>query len=225
MAASNNPQTSKFSPRVAWLIAILIAVLHAFMAVTAANTKSPTFDEPQHLTAGYSYFVTKDFRLDPENGNLPAMWAALPLLFDDVKFVPLTDRGWQRAEEGRAAHQFFYEVGNDPDQMMRQARVMMSIFGAALCLLVYRIAREFFGVIGGLIAATITAFDPNFLAHSPLVDSDVPAAFFFTATVWCCWRLFQKITPAQLLIAALSLSGLFLTKFSAPLVLPILGAM
>ena len=122
------------SPRTAWLIAILVAALQAAMAVTAVNTKSPTFDEPQHLTAGYSYFVTNDFRLDPENGNLPAMWAALPLLLDDLKFVPLNDRGWQRAEEGRTAHQFFYEVGNDPDRMIGDARMMMSIFGAALCL-------------------------------------------------------------------------------------------
>lgn len=218
-------ELSALSPRIAWLIAILVAVLHAFMAVTAVNTKSPTFDEPQHLTAGYSYWITDDFRLDPENGNLPAMWAALPLLFDHLKFVPANDRGWQRAEEGRTAHQFFYEVGNDPDRMIAQARATMSIFGAALCLLIFRIGREFFGLPGGLIAETIAAFDPNFLAHSPLVASDVPAAFFFTATVWTCWRLFQKITPARLIIAALSLSGLFLTKFSAPIVLPVLGAM
>lgn len=217
-------EISRLSPRTAWLIAILIAVLHAWMAVTAVNTKSPTFDEPQHLTAGYSYWVTNDFRLDPENGNLPAMWAALPLLFDDLKFVPLNDRGWQRAEEGRTAHQFFYEVGNDPDRMIAQARAMMSIFGAALCLLVYRIARDFFGPIGGLVATTVAAFDPNFLAHSPLVTSDVSAAFFFTATVWTCWRLFQQISPARLALATLSLSGLLLTKFSAPIVLPVLGA-
>src|ERR1051326_8727892 len=105
---TNNATVIDRRYRISWLIAILIALLHAWMAVTAANTKSPRFDEPQHLTAGYSYWVTKDFRLDPENGNLPAMWAALPLLFDDLKFVPLNDRGWQRAEEGRTAHQFFY---------------------------------------------------------------------------------------------------------------------
>jgi hypothetical protein len=38
------------------LLALLIALLHAAMSVTAINTKSPTFDEPQHLTAGYSYW-------------------------------------------------------------------------------------------------------------------------------------------------------------------------
>src|SRR5438270_134891 len=143
-----------FSQRV-WLIAILIALLHAAMAVTAVNTKSPTFDEPQHLTAGYSYWVTNDFRLDPENGNLPARWAALPLLLSHPNFVPLNDRGWQRAEEGRTGHQFFYEVGNDPDRTLGQARMMMSIFGAALCLLMYRCGGEFFGVGGGLLAATV----------------------------------------------------------------------
>src|SRR2546430_6528801 len=211
--------------RIFWLIAVLIAVLHGVMAVTAVNTKSPTFDEPQHLTAGYSYWVANDFRLDPENGNLPARWAALPLLWSHPSFVSLNDRDWQRADEGRTGHQFFYEVGNDPDQILGQARMMMSIFGAALCLLIFRCAREFFGVVGGLLAESVAAFDPNFLANSPLVASDVPAAFFFTAAVWSSWRLLQKISPAALTIAALSLSGLFLTKFSAPIVLPVIGMM
>jgi len=210
--------------RLALLIAILIAALHVFMAVTAVNTKSPTFDEPQHLTAGYSYWVRNDFRLDPENGNLAARWAALPLVFGDTRFVRPDDPSWQSADEGGAAHKFFYELGNDPDRMIAQARLMMSIFGLGLCLLVYRIGREFFGVLGGLIAETLLAFDPNFLAHSALVTSDVPAAFFFTAAIWSCWRLFQQVSLGRLAIAALSLSGLFLTKFSAPIVLPALLA-
>src|SRR4051812_28384888 len=84
-----------------WLIALLIAVLHAGMAITAADKKSPVFDEPGHLTAGYSYWIKNDFRLDPENGNLPSRWAALSLLLTRPAFVPLADRGWLRGEEGR----------------------------------------------------------------------------------------------------------------------------
>jgi len=129
MEVSKAVTTPSLSVERVWLLAILIAVLHAAMAVTAANTKSPTFDEPQHLTAGYSYWVANDFRLDPENGNLPARWAALPLLWSHPNFVSLNDRGWQCADEGRTGHQFFYEVGNDPDQILGQARMMMSIFG------------------------------------------------------------------------------------------------
>jgi hypothetical protein len=225
IAAFGRLRSTSPAERSIYLPAILIAVLHAAMAVTAVNTKSPTFDEPQHLTAGYSYWVTNDFRLDPENGNLPSRWAALPLLLSATKFVSLNDRGWQSADEGRTGHQLFYEVGNEPDQMLGRARLMMSIFGAALCLLIYSCGREFFGVAGGLVAETVAAFDPNFLANSALVASDVPAAFFFTAAVWSSWRLFQKISPATLTIAALSLSGLFLTKFSAPIVLPVMAMM
>ncbi len=209
--------------RLVCLIALSIAILHAAMSITATEEKSPTFDEPAHLTAGYSYWLKNDFRFDPENGNLPARFAALPLLLSKPNFVPLNDHGWQRAEEGRAGHQFFYETGNDSDRILRQGRMMMSIFGVALCFLIYRCAREFFGTIGGLLAETIAAFDPTMLAHSALVASDMAAAFFFIAGVWSAWRLLERITPWTLAIAALSLSGLFLTKFSAPIVLPIIG--
>ena len=217
--------TTLGNARIAWLLAIFIGLVHALMAMTDVNTKSPTFDEPQHLTAGYSYWITNDFRLDPENGNLPARWAALPLLLDHNKFVSLNDRAWQRADEGGTAHRFFYQLGNDPDRMIADARMLMSIFGATLCILIFRIGREFFGVLGGLVAETVAAFDPNFLAHSALVTSDVPAAFFFTATIWTSWRLLQKISPLGFTFAALSMSGLFLTKFSAPIFLPVLGIM
>src|SRR5690349_11121189 len=145
--ATTSQSKAGINPRVASLLAILIAALHAFMAVTALNTKSPTFDEPQHLTAGFSYWKN-DFRLDPENGNLAARWAALPLLFGNTQFVSPDDSNWQRADEGGTAHRFFYELGNDPERLIAQARLMMSFFGIALCLLVYRITREFFGVVG-----------------------------------------------------------------------------
>jgi hypothetical protein len=93
MELSKEIVTPALSSQRVGLIAILIAILHAAMAVTAVNTKSPTFDEPHHLTAGYSYWVINDFRLDPENGNLPSRWAALPLLSNGTKFVPVNDRG------------------------------------------------------------------------------------------------------------------------------------
>src|SRR5436853_3771968 len=105
MELSKEITTPALSSQRVWLIAILVAVLHAFMAVTAVNTKSPTFDEPQHLTAGVSYLVRNDFRLDPENGNLPARWAALPLLFRDTRFVSPGDPHWKPADEGSPAHQ------------------------------------------------------------------------------------------------------------------------
>jgi hypothetical protein len=207
--------------RLVWLVAALIALLHAAMAITATDEESPTFDEPVHLTAGYSYWLKNDFRLDPENGNLSQRWAALPLLFTHPHFIPTADRGWRRAEEGRTGHQFFYERGNDSDRMLRQSRMMIALLSAGLCLLIYGCSRELFGVVGGLISETLAAFDPTMLAHGALVTSDIAAALLFTAAAWSFWRLTHRITPWTFAIAALASCALFLTKFSAVLFLPI----
>src|SRR5438309_1290060 len=83
-----------------WLVAIILSILHGALAITAAMEKSPTFDEPAHLTAGYSYWLKNDFRLDPENGNLPARWAALPLLFSQPNFPSTENLSWKQGDVG-----------------------------------------------------------------------------------------------------------------------------
>jgi hypothetical protein len=201
----------------------MIAVLHAVMAITAVREKSPTYDEPAHLTAGYSYWLTNDFRLNPENGNLPQRWAALPLLISRPNFIALDDQSWTAASKKLTAHQLFYERGNDSDFMLRQGRMMIAVFSAALCLLIFRCSREFFGAIGGLISELVAAFDPTMLAHGALVTSDMAVTLFFLAAVWSIWRMFEKLTPGRFAIAVLATSGLFMAKFSAPLILPIMS--
>ena len=204
-------------------IAILLSILHAVLAVTASREKSPTFDEPTHLTAGYSYWLRYDFRLDPENGNLPARWAALPLLLDRPSFVSPKAMAWQRVSAGLTSRQFFYESGNDSDRILLHARMMMSLFSAALCLLIFLCTTKLFGPVAGLVSETIAVFDPNLLAHGALVTSDTAAALFFTAAVWSAWELFGRVTFRSLGLTAVSVAGLFLTKMSAPIFVPILA--
>ncbi len=205
-----------FSARTSWSIAALLALTHLALAVTAALNESPTFDEPTHLTAGYSYWIKDDYRLDPENGNLPARWASLPLLFGHLRFPAQSSVAWQHSSVGLTSRQFLFELGNDAEGILFPGRIMMSLFGAALCLLIFAWTRSLFGTVAGLIAETLMVFDPNMLAHSALVTSDVAAAFFFTAAVWSVWRLFHLVTWGALILSALSIAGLFLTKMSAP---------
>ena len=109
--AMNRQDTSLVADRIAakrafvTFIAILLAALHAALAITAAIEKSPTFDEPTHLTAGYSYWLKNDYRLDPENGNWPARWAALPLVLSRPTFPEML-RG-NRLMSGKSVKDFF----------------------------------------------------------------------------------------------------------------------
>src|SRR6185295_5044903 len=69
-----------------WLIVAILLVAFGAMAWTATREKSPAYDELAHLTAGYSYWLTGDYRLHPENGVLPQRWAALPMLVSQPQF-------------------------------------------------------------------------------------------------------------------------------------------
>src|SRR5437763_5684324 len=198
----------------ATFIAILLAALHATLAITAAIDKSPTFDEPTHLTAGYSYWLKNDYRLDPENGNWPARWAALPLLLSRPSFPE--NAAWKQGDVGRVSERFLYGSGNNSDRVILLGRSMMAVVGAGLSLPIFFCSNRLFGAIGGLISELLAVFDPNLLAHSALVTVDVAAAFFFTAAIWSYFRLLQSANKLWLVTTALSWSGLFLAKMSAP---------
>ena len=196
------------------VIAILLAALHAALAITAAIEKSPTFDEPTHLTAGYSYWLKNDYRLDPENGNWPARWAALPLLLSRPTFPE--NAAWKQGDVGQVSERFLYHSGNNSDRVVLLGRSMMAVVGAGLCLLIFFCSNRLFGAIGGLISELLAVFDPNLLAHSALITADVTAAFFFTAATWGYFQLLQSVNKRWFVITALSWSGLFLAKMSAP---------
>ena len=195
------------------------------MAVTAVSTKSPTFDEPTHFAAGYSYWLRHDFRLDPESGNLPQRWATLPLLFTHPKFVSTEAESWRAADQGAVGSEFLYDVGNNPELLLGEGRRMMAVVSAALCLVVYFWSKELFGATGGLISASLVAFCPSFLGHGALVTSDVTLALFFALSLRFSWRMLNNISLVSVTLAALSLSGLFLSKMSAPCVLVMVGIM
>ena len=102
---------------------------------------------------------------------------------------------------------------------MLQGRSMTAVVGGALCLLIFICSNRLFGPIAGLISELLAVFDPNLLGHSALVTADVTAAFFFTAAAWSYFRLLRFVNTRSFVITALSWSGLFLTKMSAPAIL------
>jgi len=81
--------------RTVLLTAAGILGLYWWMATSISDTECVAGDEIAHLTAGYSYWKLDDYRLQPENGNLPQRWAAIPLLRMDLKFPTLDQAAWR----------------------------------------------------------------------------------------------------------------------------------
>ena len=201
----------------AMLAAGLLLALFGWMAASVSREHSTTADEIFHLTAGYSYWTLGDYRLQPENGNLPQRWAALPLLAQPVHFPPTAQPAWRNADVAEIGQQFFYESGNDLPRMLAWARAMIALLGVACGVLVFRWSRSLFGFAGALVSTALFAFCPLLLAHAGLATSDMAATLGFLAATLTGWRLLHRVTPARVLLAGLAWGGLALAKFSAPL--------
>jgi len=202
------------------MVAALLAI-HFALAVTSVMNKCATADETAHLPAGYCYWVRNDYRLNPENGNLPQRWCAIPLLFSRYSFPAGPSRFWTASNVWELGHRFFYLMGNDLQAMLLKARAFTALMSVALGMIVYFWSRRLFGPIGGVISLSLYVFNPTMLANGSLVTSDMAAALFFTASLWSLSLMVNKVTAATVLGSAFAMAGLFLSKFSAALIIPV----
>ncbi|HEY4989594.1 MAG TPA: hypothetical protein VII09_07295, partial [Opitutaceae bacterium] len=169
--------------RIAPLLAALFLGLYWWMATSVSDRQCTTGDEIAHLTAGYSYWTTDDYRLQPENGNLPQRWAALPLLGMKLTFPRQDQTAWRVSDVWDLGFQWFYENGNDLAAMLRAGRGMIALLGVATGALVFLWARRLHGDTGAVLAVALFAFCPTMLANGALITSDMTATLMFLACV------------------------------------------
>src|SRR5262247_1386024 len=192
---------------------VLVIILAAFclQALLALPKLSATTDEPVHLAAGFSYWQTRDFRMNKEHPPLAKLIGALPLLFIHPKF-DTNNNDWERSAEYPFGFTFLYQ--NDADRLLFWSRTAMVALAAIGLIVTFLWARDMFGVAEGLFAAGMYAFSPNLIAHSMLVTTDVPLAVFTVLTLYLFWK-------KRDLFAGLALGAAMASKYSG-VFLPIL---
>ena len=203
-------------------VAALLAV-HFAIAVASKRHASTTSDELAHLTAGFAYWEFDDYRLQPENGNLPQRWGALPAWLMDTKFPSLTDNEyWRLSDVWVLGHMFFYETGDDHFPRLMLGRAAVALFSVATGALVFVWSRRLFGTAGGFVSLMLYAFCPNFLAHGALVTSDVCLVFFMLASVGAYWRHLHQPGFGPWALSAVVFGFACVSKYSAVLLPPIM---
>lgn len=204
-----------------WVIVGSFLVIHALVSWSATLGSSTTYDEILHLTAGYSYWERNDYRLQPENGNLPQRWCTLPLLAMQPTFPAADDPNWRDSAALYLGRDFFYELGNDPDRMLAAARGMAVCWSAGLIMVIYLWSRALFGLGGGLVSLSLAVAWPALLAHGPLATSDVCGSLFFTLALAAVWHVLHRITLGTLTVAGVAVGLALIAKHSAVLLAPI----
>lgn len=199
--------------------AVVLALFYAAL-VLSLREKSATFDEPGHAAAGYVYWKSGDYRVDPENGNLSKRWIALPFLFRDDRFPAADGSRWRLGNSWELSDTWFNDLGNDTRAMLRAGRAFAALTAVALAGVVWFWSRALFGPLGGMISLLACVLSPIVLANGGLMTSDTPAALGFIAAVGAVWATLQRITAVRVLGGAVAIAGLFLAKMSAVLLLP-----
>ena len=175
-------------------LVIIAGLLAAFGVAgwTAWRDKSATFDEPLHFMGAWVQTHYDDFRCDPED---PPLWRYYVAAGTSKSELQVTTSGlvWDSMLRNRAVEGLFFKdvlyhtPGNDVDAVIAAARMRMIFIGIVLGAAIGWWAWRLAGPRAAIVACAAFCFDPNFLAHSPLVKNDVPAAlalFVFTAAVW-----------------------------------------
>ena len=203
----------------AWAVPVLLA-LFALVVATAASTKSATYDEPVHILSGYRILTQGDFHTNHEHPPLMKILAAAPLLLMNVS--PPTGQLRQETDQWSVSSEFVYRA-NDANRVLAAARLPITLLATCLAYAVFRSTATSLGPVAGLAALALLVTEPNILAHSGLVTTDlgITAMVFFT---FQAFLVGLRRWSRGWMVGAGALFGLaLLTKFTAVLLVPILA--
>ncbi|HEY5382869.1 MAG TPA: phospholipid carrier-dependent glycosyltransferase [Acidobacteriaceae bacterium] len=193
----------------------------------AVRGQSLTWDEDDHIFAGYESLKTHDFGLNPEHPPMIKMVATLPLLPLQLKVPPLQHRFF-KTESYLDGRELLFRNGPangghySAETLVFRTRLAASLFSLLAGLLVFLGTSEMFSTTSGLIALALFCFEPNLLAHGAYVTTDMGASCTIFATIYVFWRWVKHPTPARLVVVGLVGGIALAAKHSTILLAPML---
>src|SRR5437870_4485132 len=206
-----------------WSILLTFCVLFSFEVLWTVRQKSATFDEPLNLTSGYLSLKCGNDRLIPQNLPLVKLLGAFPLLFVDNVTLPAAPRveGWRELDQYLYASLFLYRL-NDADRLLFLGRIAALTLSLLLGVFVFFWTKQLFGRSGAAFALLLYSFEPNVLAHSGLITTDIATSCFMFLTIYGWHQSAQGITWRRGIFTGLALGLAMLTKFTTLVLCPIL---
>jgi 4-amino-4-deoxy-L-arabinose transferase-like glycosyltransferase len=208
--------------RPAYRLAVLgLLAIIAMQIVLSTRQESQTFDESDHLYAGYEYWKHGDFGRNPEHPPFAKLVAAAGLLpLHPKEPEPAPGRSF-KYEDFLTASQFLY--GADADRLLARGRGMMLLFTLGLALAVFAAGREMFSPEAGLLALSLFAFEPMLLANGGLVTTDMALSCMLFVSVYAFYRYVKRPAPLRLALMSVAVGLALVAKQSGVFLYLVLG--
>ena len=153
------PATVAIAKKWAWAAVFALLVVQAVQVAFVVHRESLTFDEDNHIFAGYMMHKTGDYGLNPEHPPLVKLLATLPLLDEDLWTPPLQGRDF-KTESYLDGRDFLARNDGASQHLVFRMRLCAGLLALALSLVVFLAAQEWFGTGAGLLAMLLVVFDP-----------------------------------------------------------------
>jgi 4-amino-4-deoxy-L-arabinose transferase-like glycosyltransferase len=189
----------------------------------STRQESQTFDESDHLYAGYEYWKHGDYGRNPEHPPLAKLVGAAGLLTLHPKEPPPFGSPYFKKQDFLTASAFLYD--GDADALLARGRAMMLLFVLGLALAVFAAGNEMFSPEAGLLALALFAFEPVLLANGGLVTTDMALSCMLFVSVYAFYRYVKRPTPLRLALLGVAVGLTLATKQSGVFVYIILGAL
>ncbi|MBM3979206.1 MAG: phospholipid carrier-dependent glycosyltransferase [Planctomycetes bacterium] len=189
------------------------------------NHNGPTFDEPAHLAAGYGYWTTGNFAANAEHPPLLKLLWSAPLVLRDRTLYPHDVARATNADHWHVGDAFLYRSGRAPRELLDPARRVNLALGCAVALLAgwwaYRLWRA---PLAGVCAVAFAMCDPNLLALSCVLTTDVGLTLFGLLSCYLLWEYAANPSRGLLVATGVALGLTLGAKFSALALVVGLGA-
>ncbi len=198
----------------------LVGCMAVRLFISLQSTALAT-DEFVHIPAGYVHLTIHRFDFNAEHPPLIKMLSAIPLLIlkPSLPGDPQNKKDWM--DWFKFCTDFFYLPAAKERQIITWARVPMIFVSCLLGLLIFEWTSSLFSPAAGIFALLLYTMEPNVLALSRFVYTDVGASLVYLAFFYLAWRCWKTPRFANLLLVCLIACISPLVKHSMIVMFPI----
>ncbi len=201
------------------------SALPLLLAKTAPEIElMPEANPPQPSPSGASAPAVK-YR--PVTGVARLVRWLVPIrLFDQAPHFPTTAEQQAGQASGiNFGRMFYFDPHNDTEKIIFWSRAMITVLAVALGAVLFLWSRRLWGDLAGLVTLAFYCLNPQTIALGSFATTDIASTLFFTLAAAAVWRLLQRVSLPNLLLAGIVAGVLAATKISSLFLLPVAGLM
>jgi len=197
-----------------WQAVALAVLTTAFLLLSFENVTRHTvvLDEYAHVPAGISYLDLGQYTVYRENPPLIQALAAIPVWLSGARMDYSKAGSGVRSEWG-VGYDFLERNAKRVPELFLRARLVIVALGLLGGVLIARWSGRAFGPAAAVVCPALWLLDPNVLAFSGIVTSDVGAAVLGLFATYLFWCYLRRPSPALSMACGVALGLAQATKF------------